>query len=94
MGIASRARTPSPFAKGTGGQAGFLRGTMSVLVAQRRRWRISGVDWFAWQDGVAPDPHCVFCEFAGLFDRDGGPKPAWWAFRRLFAERNSLHLLC
>jgi hypothetical protein len=35
---------------------------------------------------TAPDPHCVFFEFAGLFDDAGRPKPAWRALRRIAAS--------
>jgi hypothetical protein len=54
-----------------------------MLLGQRQRWRLAGVDWYAWRDMALPDPHCVFCQFAGLFDREDDPKPAWWALRRV-----------
>jgi polysaccharide biosynthesis protein PslG len=83
FGIASGARQPTGFDRGLRGQAAFLRRAYEMLLSQRRRWRIAGVDWYAWQDMPLPDPHCVFCQFAGLFDRNGEPKPAWWALRRV-----------
>ncbi|MGH2974718.1 MAG: hypothetical protein ACRDLL_07620 [Solirubrobacterales bacterium] len=83
LGIASGARLPTGFNRGARGQAAFLRRVYGMLLQQRRRWRIAGVDWYAWQDMPQPDPHCVFCQFAGLFDRADDPKPAWWALRRV-----------
>ncbi|HWP32853.1 MAG TPA: hypothetical protein VNL97_03800 [Solirubrobacterales bacterium] len=82
LGVASGGRFPNPFDRGIRGQARYLEGTFARLASQRRRWRIAGVEWFTWQDGPAPEPHCVFCEYAGLFDTAGNPKPSWWAFKR------------
>lgn len=83
LGIASGARLPTGFDRGVRGQAAFLRRAYKTLLRQRQRWRIAGVDWYAWRDMPLPDPHCVFCQFAGLFDRDDDPKPAWWALRQV-----------
>jgi hypothetical protein len=83
IGVASSGAYPNPFNKGPRGQASYLRRVFQLLIAKRHRWRLAGVDWFTWRDGTGPDPHCVFCEFAGLFDASGKPKPAWDAFRRL-----------
>jgi hypothetical protein len=82
MGVASQGHYPSAFVKGPTGQAEFLRGAYARLLEMRRRWRIAGVDWFTWRDVSRPDPHCAFCEGAGLLDVSGRPKPAWWAFRQ------------
>jgi hypothetical protein len=82
LGVASQGDYPSAFVKGPGGQAEFLRAAYARLLELRRRWRIAGVDWFTWQDVSWPDPHCAFCEGAGLLDVSGHPKPAWWAFRQ------------
>jgi len=51
----------------------------------RHRWRIAGAYWFTWQDAPKPDPHCGFCQGAGLFRLDGHAKPAWAAYRRVVA---------
>lgn len=83
LGVASRTQTSSGFDRGLRGQAEFLRRTYRTLLRHRRDWRIAGVDWYAWRDNAVPDPHCVFCQYAGLFDRAGAPKPAWRALRRL-----------
>jgi len=83
LGVASHTQTASSFNRGARGQAKFLRRAYRMLLRKRRLWHIAGVDWYAWQDGPLPDPHCVFCQYAGLFERDGVPKPAWWALRRI-----------
>ncbi len=83
LGVASDSQLPTSFNRGKAGQARFLRSAYRLLLRNRGRWRIAGVDWYAWQDAQGPDPHCVFCEYAGLFDANGAPKPAWGAFRRL-----------
>jgi polysaccharide biosynthesis protein PslG len=86
IGVASGAASPTPWAPGPAGQARFLRRAYDLLLRERRRWRIAGVDWFSWEDGPAPDPHCPFCQHAGLFALDGSAKPAWHAYRRLVAK--------
>jgi polysaccharide biosynthesis protein PslG len=81
IGVASASTYPNPFDKGLRGQASFLRRALRLSLQKRRRWHLTGVDWFTWQDAPAADPHCVFCQYGGLFDEDGAAKPAWWAFR-------------
>jgi polysaccharide biosynthesis protein PslG len=83
FGVASDGAPVSPMVKTRAGQAAFLRRAYGLLLENRGRWRLSGAAWFTWRDGSVVDPHCVFCEHAGLLDRDGRPKPAWRAFRRL-----------
>jgi hypothetical protein len=85
LGIASASATPTPFARGLRGQARFLRRAFGLLLAQRQRWRIAGVDWFSWEDGLRPDSSCPFCQHAGLFTRGGKAKPAWRAYRKTVA---------
>jgi len=85
IGVASAADSPTAFNKGWRGQARYLSRTFEMLIANRRRWRIAGVDWFSWRDGP-PDPHCVFCEFSGLVRANGRPKPALRALRRLVRQ--------
>jgi len=83
LGIASNGVFPNPFDKGPGGQATFLNRVFRLALRNRDRWRLAGVDWFTWQDSAATDPHCVFCQYGGLFDSAGAPKPAWEAFSRI-----------
>jgi hypothetical protein len=83
LGVASRGDIPSAFVLGEPGQARFLRRAFEVLLERRRQWRIAGVDWYAWRDSTRPDPHCGFCQGAGLLRLDGSAKPAWWAYRQV-----------
>jgi hypothetical protein len=87
VGVASDGPRPNPFDKGAQGQARFLRGAYRLLLSKRRRWRLAGAYWFTWQDLPGSDPYCIFCSYAGLFDVNGKPKPAWWAFRRVAEAR-------
>ncbi len=83
LGVASGGVFPNAFDKGPAGQAGFLREAYGLVLHNRRRWHISGLDWFTWRDAATADPHCVFCEYGGLLSGDGVPKPAWRVFRRI-----------
>jgi hypothetical protein len=91
LGVASDGAFPNPFVKGPRGQAAYLRRAIDLLVAKRRLFHIAGVDWYTWQDSVGADPHCVFCQFSGLLDREGRPKPAWWTFRTLAQADSQRH---
>ena len=82
-GVASDGVLPNAFDKGLAGQADFLREAYRLVLRNRRRWHIGGLDWFTWQDVASPDPHCVFCQSGGLFTAEGAPKPAWRAFRHV-----------
>jgi polysaccharide biosynthesis protein PslG len=89
IGVASDARIRTPFNRGLRGQARFLGRGFSRLATQRRRWRLAGAYWFAWQDAAGSDPICAFCEYAGLLDKGGDPKPAWGALKRILARFGS-----
>jgi hypothetical protein len=87
FGVAS-ARTPqNPMVKTPQGQSEYLRESFLLLLANRRRWHLSGADWFTWRDGLEEDPHCVFCQHSGLLESDGDPKPAWGAYREIARRR-------
>ncbi len=83
LGVASASTFRNPFDKGRAGQAAFLRGVFKLALRNRHRWHLAGLDWFTWQDATAADPHCVFCQYGGLFDSGGNPKPSWRAFRQI-----------
>lgn len=89
VGVASDARIRTPFDRGRRGQARFLSRAFSLLAERRREWRLTGAYWFAWQDAPGRDPICAFCEYAGLLDKDGAPKPAWTALKRVLARFGS-----
>jgi hypothetical protein len=83
LGVASDGVFPNSFDKGPMGQAEFLREAYRLVLRNRRRWHLSGLDWFTWRDAASSDPHCVFCQYGGLLAGEGAPKPAWWAFRHV-----------
>ena len=83
IGVASHGAYPSAFVRGPRGQAAFLESAFARLLAMRHRWRIAGAYWFTWRDQPRPDPHCSFCQGAGLLNLDGGAKPAWSAYRHV-----------
>jgi hypothetical protein len=82
LGVTSASQLPTGFDWGLEGQATFLRRAYGLLLRSRQRWHIAGVDWYAWKDMEVSDPHCVFCQHAGLLDAAGRPKPAWRALRQ------------
>jgi GH35 family endo-1,4-beta-xylanase len=86
LGVTSASQLPTGFDWGLEGQATFLRRAYGLLLRSRQRWHIAGVDWYAWRDMEVSDPHCVFCQHAGLLDSAGRPKPAWRAFAHAAAE--------
>ncbi len=67
----------SRWERGLDGQAHELNEAMSMLVANRREWRIGGVWWFSWVD---LNGSCQFCDSAGLLTADREAKPAWYMF--------------
>lgn len=69
----------NPFYKTFGQQAKLLKKTFSTLLEKRRQWRIRHVIWYTWRDNNI-NQACDLCQFSGLFDIDGNPKPAWPAF--------------
>ncbi len=89
LGVASASPLPTGFDWGVKGQARFLRRAYRMLLGARGRWHIAGVDWYAWRDMAVADPHCVFCQHAGLLDSAGQPKPAWRAFAHVAAETSA-----
>lgn len=82
IGWASDGDRSRPLVVGARQQAALLRRSFGLLAEPGHGWRISDVQWYAWQDTAAVEVGCSFCEHAGLFDMAGRPKPAWDAFRR------------
>lgn len=85
FGVASHGAYPSAFVEGEEGQARFLRDAYGRLLAMRHHWHIAGAYWYTWQDEADADPHCAFCQGAGLLRLNGTAKPAWFVFQRLVA---------
>lgn len=64
------------------GQAQKLTEAFNLLLENRARWNVQGVDWFSWRDPPPGAGLCGFCYSAGLLANDGTPKPALAAYRR------------
>jgi hypothetical protein len=63
------------------GQAQLLTSSYRMLRANRKRWRIGGVYWFAWRDPPSKEASpCTFCRSSGLLTRHGVEKPAYSAY--------------
>jgi hypothetical protein len=86
IGWASAGAPGAPLVVGKRKQARLLRRSFAFLAQPGTGWRISDVQWYAWQDTLAIEAACSFCEHAGLFDVEGKAKPAWAAFKRASAE--------
>jgi hypothetical protein len=69
---------PTRWQRGLYGQARQLDKALSIISANRLRWRIRGVWWFSWIDGGS----CVFCGSAGLLTTKREAKPAWYQFNQ------------
>jgi hypothetical protein len=67
------------FRKTPRGQASMLRRAFDLLISRRDDWGINGIVWYTWRDNRL-QPECDLCSHSGLFKRNGGPKPAWYAF--------------
>ncbi len=82
LGWGSRRLPSDSLAVGRRVQAERLRASFSTLRAERERWNLRGVLWFTWRD-VPQTSFCGWCGSAGLFERDGTPKPSRTAFERI-----------
>jgi hypothetical protein len=89
MGWASK-RSPGTLeggaTRGPRGQARMVTRAYDMVERHRREWRLDSAYWFAWQDSPEPELRCSFCQYAGLFDVEGRPKPSWRAYRRAAAS--------
>jgi hypothetical protein len=68
---------PTRWQRGLQGQARELDKALSIISANRVRWRIRGAWWFTWSDEGGS---CVFCSSAGLLTAKREAKPAWYRF--------------
>jgi hypothetical protein len=64
------------------GQARMLRDVFRLLLARSDDWNLADVLWYAWRD-TPGEPVCDWCATAGLFDVEGGARPAWTAYAEL-----------
>jgi hypothetical protein len=69
---------PTRWQRGLYGQANQLSKALSIISANRVRWRIRGAWWFSWTDGGS----CVFCGSAGLLTAKREAKPSWYRFNQ------------
>jgi Beta-galactosidase len=70
-----------PLNKGLQGQARALRNAVKLLERNKRKYKISGFNWFSWQDN--PGGGCAFCPSSGLLRADETPKPSYSAFSQV-----------
>jgi hypothetical protein len=70
---------PTRWQRGLNGQADQLDEALSIISANRLRWRIRGAWWFTWADEGGS---CVFCGSAGLLTAKREAKPAWYRFNQ------------
>jgi hypothetical protein len=68
---------PTRWQRGLYGQARELDKALSIISANRIRWRIRGVWWFTWSDEGGS---CSFCSSAGLLTAEREAKPSWYRF--------------
>lgn len=71
-----------PLMKGRKGQARLLEKAVRLLVKRRKRWNLTGFNWFALRDTPNRET-CSFCRQSGLLEQNGAAKPAFRSFRRL-----------
>jgi len=84
IGWGSSGQSSSRLVKGVSGQAKLLKQSFKLFLEQRGKWKIAGVQWFAWRDLGAADAPCDWCASAGLFEKTGFDfKPAWQRFTKL-----------
>lgn len=68
--------------KGTRGQAQQLTRTFKMLRKNRGRWNIGTVVWFRWRDQAVPSQNRGAFDYAGLYKKNGKPKPSCKRFVR------------
>jgi hypothetical protein len=62
-------------------QAYKLSRAFDLFKRKAEAWNLTSVYWYALRDLPADVDGCGFCNFTGLLDANGKPKPAWAAFR-------------
>jgi polysaccharide biosynthesis protein PslG len=71
--------------KSPSGQARMLTTAFEQLIDNADRLDLRGVYWYAWRDTDRDQSVCGWCPWAGLLDRVGRKKPAYWALRSVAA---------
>jgi hypothetical protein len=83
IGWASAGKQRWGLVKSPLGQARLLRLTYARLLDLSERWGIRAVYWYAWRDTERGQSVCGWCPWAGLLDRVGRKKPAYWELRSI-----------
>lgn len=60
------------------GQGKQLTSAYNAFLKHRKQLNLRSVYWFAWDDLPEGGRACAFCKETGLFDNQGGAKPAWY----------------
>jgi hypothetical protein len=79
LGWASAGKRRWGLVKSRIGQARSLGRAIEALQRNALRWDVRGVYWFTWRDTDAGAAVCGWCPWAGLIDRVGQKKPAYWS---------------
>ena len=69
-------------------QAYKLNRAIDLFERRAADWKLTSVYWYSLRDLPSDVDGCGFCDFTGLLDADGKPKPAWRAFREQLAQRS------
>ena len=62
-------------------QAAKLRDAYDLFARKAKNWNLAAVYWYSLRDLPEDVDACGFCDFTGLLDDRGRPKPAWKAFQ-------------
>ena len=82
LGWASGGPKKSRSVVGVKGQRNRIRQGVKMLIAKRRKWKITGVYVYVWRDFSLATP-CLWCPKAGLLTEDGESKPSWVALKQI-----------
>jgi Glycosyl hydrolase catalytic core/Beta-galactosidase len=69
-----------PLIKGVEGQRDHLISGFELIESNRNQWNLAGVIWYSWRDPGIEYGNCPFCSSSGLLERNGDPKPSWFAY--------------
>ncbi|MGH2964551.1 MAG: Ig-like domain-containing protein [Solirubrobacterales bacterium] len=75
--------------KGPAGQAQLLRRAFDLILSHRAAWNVQRVFWYHWRDPRRSQATCSFCASAGLVNANHVPKPAYSAFTRFSATKQT-----
>ena len=64
----------------------MLRRLFTRLIRRADEWDLRGAYWYAWRDTERGEAVCGWCGAAGLRDRYGNLKPAYYELRQLAAD--------